>query len=108
MTLHPGHGLDWGLESAIREIIDEELTPANLEESFEESMRDVYSETTTIGFLQNYDTVSAIQELDPIAWDLAKSEHIDSLESDEQIMSFDNGGTYFWIHDLEILLIDIV
>lgn len=84
MTLHPGRGLDWGLESAISEIISEELPPANLNESFEDLMREVYPESTTIGFLQNYDTVSAIKELDPVAWDLAKSEHIDSLESDEQ------------------------
>ena len=40
-------------------------------------------------------------ELDPIAWKIAQSEYIDSLESDEEILSFNNGSTYYWIHDLE-------
>ena len=104
MVLHPGYGVDWGFISAIREIIESELTPANLDDSFEEMIREVYPETTTIGFLQNYDTASAIKELDPVAWDLAKSEYIDSLESEEEIVSFDNGATHFWIRDLEDLI----
>jgi hypothetical protein len=102
MKMHPGHGLDWGLESAIREIVSEELTSINTDEIFEALIRDVYEESTTIGFI-TYDTASAIKELDPIAWDCAKSEHIDSLESDELIMSFDGGCTYYWISDLEAL-----
>ena len=102
MKLHPGHGLDWGLESAIREIVDGELMPINSDEIFEELIREVYEESTTIGFI-TYDTASAIKELDPIAWDYAKSEHIDSLESDELLMSFDGGCTYYWISDLESL-----
>jgi len=96
-------GPDWGLETAIREIISEELTPINTDEIFEELIRDIYPETTTIGYL-TYDTATALRELDPVAWDLAKSEHIDSLESDEQIISFDGGCTHFWTHDLEALL----
>ncbi len=103
MTLHRGYGPDWGLETAIREIISEELTPINTDEIFEELIRDIYPETTTIGYL-TYDTATALRELDPVAWDLAKSEHIDSLESDEQVISLDGGCTHFWTHDLETLL----
>ena len=100
MKLHPGHGLDWGLESAIREIVEEELTAINADEVFEELIREVYPETTVIGYL-TYDTASALRELDPVAWDMARSEHFDSLESDEQVMSFDGGCTYYWVSDLE-------
>ena len=65
-------------------------------------MREIYDGNTTIGFI-TYDTISAMKELDPTCWTLAQSEHIDQLESDEEIMSFDNGNTYYWSHDLESL-----
>ena len=97
-----GVGNDWGTSWVIEEILREELTPVDVDQTFEDSMRECYPETTTIGYL-TYDTVSGLQILDSVAWELAKSEYIDSLESDEQIMSFDNGSTYFWIHDLETL-----
>ncbi len=103
MVLHRGYGPDWGLETAIREIIREELTPINPDEIFEELIREIYPETTTIGYL-TFETSTALRELDKVAWDIARSEHIDSLESDEQIMSFDGGCTYFWSHEIEQLV----
>jgi hypothetical protein len=102
MTLHPRHGLDWGIESAIREIVAEELTPVDSDGIFAELICDTYPETTTIGYM-TYDTVTALRILDPVAWDIGRSENMDSLELDDQIMSFDGGCTYFWIHDLESL-----
>ena len=102
MTLHRGHGLDWGLESAISEIISEELTPVDLERAFEECMREIYPASTTLGFL-TVDTIDAMRTLDPVAWDLAQSENTDILESDELITSLDGGNTYFWTTDLERL-----
>ena len=102
MKLHPGHGLDWGLESAIKEIISESLTAIDTEELFEELIREVYPESTTLGFI-TVDTVSAIRELDPTAWEIAKSEHLDSLIEDEIIMSFNGGNTYYFVSDLETL-----
>ena len=32
------------------------------------------------------------------------SEYISGLEEDEEIMSFDNGSTYFWTQDIENLI----
>ena len=89
--------------SPIEHILETELTPINADEIFEELIRDIYPETTTIGYL-SYDTATALRELDPVAWDIARSEHMDTLESDEQIMSFDGGRTYFWTHELEQLI----
>ena len=57
-------------------------------------MRDCYPETTQIGWLK-YDTVRAIKELDPVSWSMAKSEWIDSEESEDRIVSFDNGSSYY-------------
>ena len=38
---------------------------------------------------------------DPIYWSMAQSEYVDGLAQDEQLISFDNGSNYYWIHDLE-------
>ena len=54
-----------------------------------------------LGVLTIY--VSAIRELDPTAWEIAKSEHLDSLIEDEIIMSFDVGSTYYYVSDVEAL-----
>lgn len=62
----------------------------DIEERFEDFLREVYPENTQIGWLK-YDTVLAIKELDHVAWDLAKSEWLDSEESEEILVSFDNG-----------------
>ena len=37
-------------------------------------------------------------------WELAQGEYISSLEEDEELMSFDNGSTYYWTLDIEGLL----
>ena len=42
--------------------------------------------------------------MDEVAWDIAKDEYISSLEEDEEVLSFDNGSTYFWAHDIENLI----
>ncbi len=40
----------------------------------------------------------------PCDWNMAKDEHIYNLEQDEELMSFDNGSTYFWTYDIESLI----
>ena len=99
--LYRGVGNEYGVDWVIKEILREELTPVDCKQVFEEFMSECYPETIDIGFLQNIDVVSAIRELDPTAWNIAESEHINSLESDDQIVSFDNGLTYYWLSDIE-------
>jgi hypothetical protein len=72
MLEYPGCGVEYGTEWIIREILREHLTPANLSEAFEQSLTDCYPETVKIGWIE-YDTVSAVKELDPVSWDLAHS-----------------------------------
>ncbi len=50
------------------------------------------------------DTVSVMKEMDPIAWDLAKQEYIDSQCGEEILITFDNGSNYYLISDIENLL----
>ena len=70
------------------------------EEVFSEMLRDCYPESTQVGFL-NLDTVSVMKDQDPIAFNIAEGEYIDSLLQDEQLITFDNGSNYYWMHDIE-------
>ncbi len=97
------NGCEYGTDWVIEEIINENLTPVDLESAFEDFISECYP-AQNIGFLQNIDTAWAIKNLDPIAWDLAKSEYIDTEESDEIIFSIDNGVTYYSTSDLENFL----
>lgn len=98
-----GVGVEYGTNWVIEHILEEELTAVDTEEAFEDSIRGCYSEESQVGWIK-VDTVSAIKELDPTSWALAQSEW-ESEEADEgNFISFDNGSTYYWAHDLENLL----
>lgn len=99
MRFMPGVGVEWGLDWAISEIIVSELTPVDLDSEFEESIRESYPETTSVGFM-TFDTVDVMKSMDPIAWSLARDEYVDQLSQDEEIMSFDHGATYYRMSDI--------
>jgi hypothetical protein len=95
MRLMPGVGCEYGIDWVIRELV-REIEPVNADERLEESVRQCYPEKTKIGWLE-YDTASAIKELDPVSWDLAKSDWLETEESDDNLMSFNHGSTF---HDV--------
>ena len=97
-----GIGCDWGTDWVIKHILEEELTPVDTDEAFEDSIRSCYPEETQVGWM-TFNTVELMKSQDPVSWQLARDEYIDSLESDDQIVSFDNGSNYYWVHDLESL-----
>ena len=47
------------------------------------------------------DTVTVLKNSDPICWDMAKQEYIDSLIEDDQIYLSPEGNHYYWISDIE-------
>lgn len=98
-----GEGVEYGVQWVIGSLLRDELTPATVEEAFEQCMSDCYPETTKIGWLE-YDTVTALKELDPISWACALSEWESSEEDDGQIFSVDGGTTYYWTHEVESYL----
>jgi len=98
-----GDGIEFGVDWVIAALIRDNVTPVNTTEIFEESVREYFSETTSIGWIQ-YDTVTAIQKLDPVSFELAESEWIDNEVSDDRLMSFDSGSTYVWTQDVERFL----
>jgi phage terminase large subunit-like protein len=103
MLEYPGCGVEYGTEWIIREILREHLSPANTLEAFEQSVADCYPETVKIGWIE-YDTVSALKELDPVSWDLAHSEFVDNEFSDGNLVTFDDGACYYWSHEVEKLI----
>ena len=103
MRLLPQVGNEYGVDWVIKHLIEEHLSPVDSDTEFENCMASCYPETTTVGFLQ-VDTVTAMKELDPISWRLARDEYVDGLESDGEIVSFDNGGSYYRVSDIEQFL----
>lgn len=99
-----GVGVEYGTDWVIRQILSEELEPVNVDDAFEEMIRELYPEEITVGWLK-LDTASVMKEMDPIAWDIAKQEWLDQ-EQDEELISFDGESTYFRIQDIEELLTD--
>lgn len=102
MRTMDGVGCDWNIDFAVEYILQEELTPVDTETTFEDLIRSCYPEETTVGWMK-FDTCDLMKSQDPIAWRIARDEYIDSLVEDEQIVSFDNGANYYWVHDLESL-----
>lgn len=103
MRLMEGVGCEYGVDWVICEILREELTAVNLEEDFEQSIRECYSEEVQVGWL-TLDTVSVIKEMDPVSWDCAVSEWQSQEESDGTIVSLDGGANYYRVKDIDELL----
>lgn len=100
MRLLPDSGCEFGLDWVIRELLEENLEPVDLEEVFEQMIDDCYGETVKVGFME-LATVDVMKSQDPVYWNIAKNEYIDGLVDDEQLLTFDNGNTYYWVHDVE-------
>jgi hypothetical protein len=77
-----------------------QLHPADSARAFEDAIRDHYPETTQVGWLE-LDTVTVMKEMDPVSWRMAESEWIDLEVSEEQLVTFDLGSTYFWVREVE-------
>ena len=102
MRLMPGVGCEYGTDWVVREILSQELTPIDIEETFEEFARECYPETTKVGWME-LDTISVMKSMDPIWWQCAVREHESNEEAEGLIISFDSGSTYYLTADLEEL-----
>jgi hypothetical protein len=107
MRLVPGIGVEYGLDWVAEHLVSERLTTVDLDAAFEESVSEIYPETVKIGWIE-YDVASAIETLDPVSWNLARSEWIDNEVSDDAFMTFDNGSTYYRVADVEQMIDDLV
>ena len=96
----PGIGVEYGTDWIVRAMLSMHLAEADTCDYFEQSIADCYSETVTIGWI-TYDTVRAIKDLDPVSWNIAHDEWIDSQVDDGNLVTFDNGTSYYWSCDIE-------
>ncbi len=106
MLEYPACGVEYGSAWIVREILREHLTPANTLKAFEESVAECYPESTEIGWIE-YDTVSAIKELDPVSWDIAHNEWLDAEVSDGNLVTFYDGLNYYTVSDIEGLIAEL-
>lgn len=105
MRLLPGVGPEWGIDWVIRELIDSaDLTPVDVEERLAETVRDVYGETVKVGWL-TLDTVDVLKEHES-DWRMAVNEEECCLLNNDEAVTFDNGSTLYWTHDVESWLDD--
>ena len=105
MRLVEDSGCEYGTEWVIKELLRKHLEPVNEKEAFEQMIEDCYPVETKVGWLE-LDTIDTIKTMCPCDWGLAKDDYIYNLEEDEEILSFDNGKTYFWTSDIEQLIED--
>ena len=105
MRLMEGVGVEYGTEWVIEELLKKHLEPVCQEEVFKQMVEDCYPIDTKVGWLE-LDTIDIIKTMCSLDWELAKDDYIYSLQDDEEILSFDNGETYFWTSDIEQLIED--
>lgn len=98
-----GVGCEWGVNWVIKHILEEELTPVDVEEAFEDMLRSCYPEETEVGWMK-LDTIQLLKDGDPVSWRCALGDYESEEESAGTIMSFDNGSTYYRTSDVEELL----
>lgn len=82
MRLVEGVGCEYGLDWVIEHLIEEHLIPTDVDEYYDEWMAEIYSSTVKICGVE-FDQSWAFKELDPIAYDLGKSEMISFNLGDE-------------------------
>lgn len=97
-----GVGCEYGTYWVIKHILETNLTPVDLEESFENTIRECYPETIKVGWME-FDTVTLMKENDPISWRCAIAEYESNEEADGVIVSFDGGSTYYCRDEVEDL-----
>lgn len=80
-----------------------ELTPIDLEETCLSSLEYRYGGSCLEGWV-DLDSVYMQIEMDPIGWKGTQSKWVSEQCEGEFIISFDNGNTYYWSHDVEALV----
>lgn len=92
MRLVRGSGCEYGYDWIIEKIL-KEFETVDVDEKFEEYVRECYSEVVKVGWIEV--DASIIKHLDPVSWQLAKNEWLDYEVEDEMMVTFDGGETYF-------------
>lgn len=103
MCLVPGVGCEYGTDWVIKHILETELTAVDLEEKFEESIRQCYPEETQVGWM-TFDTVKLMKENDPVGWRCAFADY-ESQEIDQEAIVTADGSNYYSTNDIQNLFL---
>lgn len=103
MRLVPGVGCEYGTDWVIKHILETELTAVDLEEEFEESIRQCYPEETQVGWM-TFDTVKLMKENDPVGWRCAFADYESHQDSNGFVISLNGGSSYYSVVEIEGLL----
>ena len=103
MRVMPDVGCDWGVDWVIKYILEPELTPVDMNQAFEDSIRECYPEDITVGWM-TLDSVLVMKTMDPVWWQMAQSEWEDQEASEGNLISFDGGLNYYRQSDVENFL----
>lgn len=95
----PEYGVDW----IIQRILNQEITPVDLEKTFEESHEDIYGEEINIAWCK-FNPLEVVKQLDPISWKIAIDEWSNQMEEEEEFFTLDNGTTYYQSSEIENFL----
>lgn len=98
----PGVGVDWGCDWVIKSIIETNLDAIDITADFEDYISECYPDPVQVLWM-SLDPVSVAKEMDPTSWNMAMSEWLDSEVENEQLMTFDNGTTYYRVNEVEAL-----
>ncbi len=96
----PEVGCEYGTGWIIKHILETEVEAVNLEEAFEDFVRECYPEETKVGWMA-FDTVTLMKENDPVSWRCAQSEYESQEESEGNIICFDGDSIYYSVQSLE-------
>ena len=99
MRLLRGVGCEYGTDWVVRELVGRVDSPIDLDEEYERFLSEMYPEPVSICGVE-FDPAWAFKQLDPIAFELAQSEWLDSLVDDGVVLSVDGEATYSWTDDL--------
>lgn len=103
MRLVHGNGCEYGTDWIIKSILETELTAVDLDEEFEEYVRQCYPETIQVGWM-NLDAVSVMKDQDPVSWSCAQSDWESQEVEAGNIISFDGGCNYYRGQEIETIL----
>lgn len=98
-----GVGVEYGVDWIISHLIRESVQEVDVENIHDEMMREIYGEEVEVGPFK-FDPVDIIKTMDPVSYKMSVSDYIDSLVDDEQLITFDNGGSYCWTSSVELFL----
>ena len=98
-----GVGVEWGIEWVVGHLIKDNLEEVNTDKQYHEMLEEVYPGAVKACGCELYNRSQADiwKELDPVAYDCARSAWLDGETRDEQrLFTPDNGNTYYERSDL--------